>query len=123
MAYEIHIERIDDEGELTGVPITLSEWEAAVEGVWGVRLASGDTVAANPSTGEVISIQGAVEDAEVFFAAESTWSPVYRWRMGRISFKGLPSFDDPDDVVRQKTRMLASALGARIIGDDGEFYE
>jgi hypothetical protein len=123
MAYEIHIERVNDTGESAGEPITLSEWKAAVENQENIRLTSDDVVATNPATGEVIRIPNSDGDAEVFFPEESKWYRVYRWRKGRITFKGLPSFDNPNDTLRQATRLLAKSLEARIVGDEGEFYD
>lgn len=120
MAYEIHLKRVNDSGELSdGEPITLSEWKAAVENLENVRLSSEDIVMTNPSTGDVIRIPNSDGDAEVFFPEESKWKRVYRWREGRITFRGLPDFNNPDDTVRQTTRLLAAILNARIIGDGG----
>jgi hypothetical protein len=123
MAYEIHIERVNDKGEPADESITLSEWKAAIENQKNVRLASNDIVGTNPATGEVIRIPNSDGDAEVFFPEESKWYRVYRWRKGKINFKGLPSFDNPNDTIRQTTRLLAEVLGARIVGDEGEFYD
>jgi hypothetical protein len=129
MSYSIHIVRvnetgdwIDDDGNTLN-PISLSEWRAAVEGTPNVRLAPGDTVISNPHTQEVISIPNRGGDAEVYSPAESEWIRVYSWHKGAASFNGLPSFDEPTDPVRTATRLLASALNARIIGDSDEFYD
>jgi hypothetical protein len=123
MGYAIHIRRVTDDGETFGKPIALTEWKAAVETVKEVRLASGDYVIINPSTGEEIRFPNSGGDAEVFFPAESKWIRVYRWHNGDISFRGLPSFNDPDDPVRMATFLLAISLNARIVGDDGEIYD
>ncbi len=123
MAYEIHIERVNDEGKSVGEPITLFEWKLAVENQENVRLSSEDAVGKNPATGEVIRIPNSDGDAEVFFPDESSWHRVYHWRKGRISFRGLPSFENPNDRIRQTTRLLAKFLEAKIVGDEGEFYD
>ncbi|HEX8734175.1 MAG TPA: hypothetical protein VF721_02560 [Pyrinomonadaceae bacterium] len=118
MAYEIHLKRVND-----GEPITLSEWKAAVEKLENVRLSTEDLVMTNPSTGDVIRLPNAEGDAEIFFPEESKWRRVYRWREGRITFKGSPGFDNPNDTLRQTTRLLATILDAKITGDGGEFYD
>ncbi len=123
MAYGIHIERVNDKGEPIGEPITLSEWKAAVESQKNVHLTSEDFISKNPATGEVIRIQNSEGESEVFFSEESKWYRVYRWNKDRITFKGLPSFDNPNDLIRQTTQQLAKVLGARIVGDEGEFYD
>lgn len=124
MGYWIHIERVDSNGLSSNNPITLSEWKAAIEKLDTVRLASGDYVVTNPITKQVIRFRSSEGDAEVFFPAQSAWSWVYRWYEGTISFKVRPSFfDDPNDVVRQTTRQLAVILDAKIVGDEGEFYD
>jgi hypothetical protein len=56
MAYEIHIKRVNDNGEPAGELVTLSEWKAVVGNQKNVRLASDDIVETNPTTGEVVRI-------------------------------------------------------------------
>jgi len=123
MAYAIYIERVNKNGESIGEPITLSEWKAAIGKLDNIRLATEDAVMTNPSTGDVIRIPHSDGDAEIFFPEESKWSRVYHWQNGRISFKGLLRFDNPNDVMRQTTLLLAKVLDARIIGDGGEVYD
>jgi hypothetical protein len=128
MGYSIHIQRgnengesYDDDGSIVN-PISLSEWKAAVEKTPGVRLASGDWVIVNPHTGATIRVPNKGGDAEVYFPIESEWIRVYSWSGGAIEFRGLPSFEHSDDPLRIATYLLATALDARIVGDDGEFY-
>jgi hypothetical protein len=129
MGYSIHIARVnesgnsfDDEGNRLN-PISLDEWKAAVEAIRNVRLASDGAVFSNPGTEEIISIPNSGGDAEVYFPADSEWIRVYSWFGGALSFRWLPSFDEPDDPVRIATHLLAAVLKARIIGDEGEFYQ
>jgi hypothetical protein len=124
MAYEIHLERIDNNNTSNKNPITLSEWKTAIEKLENVRLASNDNVMTNPISGDVIRIPNSGSNAEVFSLTELKWILVYCWNRGRISFKGLPSFfENPNDEIRQTTRLLASILDAKIVGDEGEFYD
>lgn len=117
MAYRIYIHR---EGRN---PISLLEWQTAVQQADGVRLAEGDTECTNPKSGEVIAVSNSGGDAEVFFPSQSKWFHVFSWRNGKVAFKGPSSFDAIDDSVRKAATQLASLLNARIIGDEGEPYE
>lgn len=125
MAYELHIER-------AGKDISQEEWESAVRYTEGMRFSSGDAVAVNPTTGEEIRIlAGPNEDADVLFETrgflgfgrKKEWIRVFRLSNGRISFKGTPSVESPKDPVHRAAVLLASALGASIVGDEGETYE
>lgn len=123
MGYEIHIERIDDDGEPANVPISLHEWINVVEQTNGVRLAHGDWTIVNSKTGEIICCPNNGGDAEVYSPNTLEWIRVFKWNEGTASFKGLPEFENPNDTVRKIALLLAYALNAKIVGDDGEFYE
>ena len=129
MAYAIHIERVNDDGESLDNdgnrlnPIALAEWQDAVTTTVGVRLTPADTVATNPHTGETIRIPGKPGDAEVFFAEQAKWVRFYSFFGGAISFKPPVTFEEVNDPVRNLSRTLASALGARMVGDGGEVYD
>ena len=129
MSYSLHISRVNDAGESFDddgnnlSPISLSEWKKAIENTPGVRLASGDGVVMNPHTRETISIPNSGGDAEVYYPAKAEWMRVYSWFDGDISFKGVPSFEESADPLRTTARLLAAALDARIVGDEGEFYD
>ena len=129
MAYSIHIARVNELGESFDEndnrinPISLAEWEHVVAATSGVRLTSADLVTTNPRTGEVIRIPGRPGDAGVYSVDNSAWIRVYSWFDGAISFRPSVGFEEVNDPLRNITRMLASSLQARIIGDEGEFYE
>ena len=120
MAYEIHITRRAPDA----LPIALSEWCAAVQQTPGVRMANGDYEIANPKTGETIRLRNAGGDAEVFFSVEGNWLRVFRWSPpGDVSFSAPRDFDLPSCGIRCLAAELARALGASLIGDEGEVYD
>lgn len=120
MPYEIHIERgIDENGDPVN-PISLDEWTSAVGKTDGVRLDHNVHCATNPHTGEVIAMGGFPGAAEV--DVNGSWDFVFRWAEGRISFNGLPSFNDANDPIRLVATRLAAELNAAVVGDEGETY-
>jgi hypothetical protein len=122
MAYEIHIARRAPEGQI--LPIALSEWRAAVQQTQNVRMAEGDFEITNPKTGEIIRLRNAGGDAEAFFSAKAEWLRVFCWSpSGRISFRAPRDFDLPASGIRRLAAELAHALGASLVGDEGEIYD
>jgi hypothetical protein len=117
MGYEIHIRR-DDESE-----IGLDEWRAAVAAIDGMRLASGDAFARNPRTNAKIRIPTQGGDVEVFFPECDAWVRCLSWSHGRISFRPPVDFANPTCWFRWALAALATQLGARLVGDDGEVYD
>jgi hypothetical protein len=115
MGYSIHIERDS--------PIALSDWCAAVQRTAGVRLADGDLEIADPRAGKIIRLPNLGGDAEMFFPAEARWQRVFYWRSGRISFKASFDFVEPGSDIRRLAAELARALGASLVGDEGEIYD
>jgi hypothetical protein len=115
LAYAIHIEREP--------PITLPEWRAAVEQTSGVRMADSELDIVNPTSREVIQLGGAGVDAEVCLPNRESWARVFYWKAsGHISFAAPNDFDAPDSIIRRLANELARALGARLVGDEGEVY-
>jgi hypothetical protein len=122
MAYEIHIERRAPDGQ--SLPIALSEWRTAVQQTQNVRMAEGDLEITNPKTGEMIRLRNAGGDVEAFFPATAEWLRVFRWSpSGQISFAAPRDFELPTSDVRCLAAELAHALGASLIGDEGEIYD
>ena len=86
-------------------------------------MAEGDYEITNPKTGEIIRLRNAGGDAEAFFPAKSEWLRVFYWSpSGRISFRAPRDFDLPTSIIRRLAAELAHALGASLIGDEGEVY-
>ena len=121
MGYEIRIERLGDDGEPTGENITLEQWNAVISEFEGLSAGESAISATNPGTGEVVSIGGLQGVAEMMIGQESI--PVFRWSRGTISLSPPASFDQANDPVRQMAIKIAAALAARVVGEEGEFYE
>lgn len=116
MGYEVHIKRQNCS------TISLDEWCAAVSSVEGVRLATHDCFATNPTTGENIRISRNEGDVEVYFSDCDAWVPCLRYSVNRISFKPSNDFDDATSPFRRMIVTIASRLNAQVIGDEGEIY-
>jgi hypothetical protein len=121
MAYGIHIMRRAPDDQI--LPIALSEWRTVVQQTQNVRMAEGDFEISNPTTGDIITLRNAGGDAEAFFSATSEWLRIFRWSpSGRISFGAPRDFDLPTSGIRRLAAELAHALGASLVGDEGEIY-
>jgi hypothetical protein len=87
-------------------------------------MAKGDYEITNPKTREIIGLRNAGGDAEAFFSAKAEWLRVFRWSpSGRVSFRPPGDFDLPTSSIRHLAAELARALGASLIGDEGEVYD
>jgi len=117
MAYDLHIERINEN------PILLSEWRTAVEATKGVRLSGATHTITNPKTGQVISIAGREGDTDVFFPDPNEWRYVFRWGGESAAFAARFSPTETSHPVWQAAVALAKQLGAVIRGDEGEIYD
>jgi len=76
-----------------------------------------------PTTNHVIRISAGKGDAEVFFADDGRWYPVFHWFEGSIAFKASVQPGDTSHPVWTAAVELASHLDAVIRGDDGELYD
>jgi hypothetical protein len=115
MAYELHIERKSHE-------LTIAEWKTAVIQLDGVRLANNDSSAVNPSTGEVISIANHAGAVEILLESEQ-WVTCFHFVRGQASFRATVNIESASDPVHIAATKLAAALGAEIVGDEGETYD
>jgi len=124
MAYALHIER-SPQG------FTLDEWIKEVTKQDGVKLVETDVEVKNPATGEIISIEGSLGGAAVLFSATGfigfrgnpEWHTCIRFAHNKASFNATPDLESPRNPLRVAASSLAAALGAKIVGDDGEVYE
>ncbi len=120
MGYNLHIERWSD---YSRVEITLDEWKSAVVRVIGIRLQTSDTTLANPAIPEqMIRMPLREGSVEVHLVSDDSWTPAITWRKGRATF-GAPQVMDATDPVWAAATTLARLLGAKICGDEGEFYD
>ncbi|WP_413206451.1 hypothetical protein [Rhodospirillum sp. A1_3_36] len=118
MGYDLHLDR-------SGAPIGLDEWVDVVAATPNVRIESSGTVLQNPNTGEEIFIAGNQGDASVLVPGEGggEWVKVFFFSRGGVSFSSRWDIDDASHPIRRAACALAAALGARIVGDEGERYD
>ena len=100
MGYELHITRAEFHACNEGHEITADEWLRYVQ--------SDPELCLVPDNGEYF----------VQWSGKSKYPDLWLdWFHGNISTK------NPDKAIVGKILQIAQALGARVQGDDGEFYE
>jgi hypothetical protein len=116
MGYDVHITRAAEWTDSKSHPITLPEWftyirsdpEMRLEGIAQVALPSDDSLAyENPGL--------AVWTGWPHGGQDGNWA-WFDLRDGRVVVK------NPDDLIIAKMCAVAEKLGARVQGDDGEYY-
>ena len=101
------------------MPISLAEWKAAVGEFENVRLIEGPI-----RLGNGIEIENLGGAAEFFDRASGEWLPAFDWRRsGSATFRAGDSFGEPGAGFEQLVRQLALMLNAKLVGDEGEFYD
>jgi hypothetical protein len=100
MGYDLHITRADNWAENEGAEITRAEWLAFV--------ASDPELRPDPDNGD---------DYALWSGKCSYPDPWFCWWRGNIQTK------NPDKAIVTKMLQIATRLGARVQGDDGEFYD
>ncbi len=116
MGYDVHITRAEHWTESDSTPIALDEWLSYVSSDHEMRL---DNFAeADVGGGEVLRYEN--EGLAVWTAysghdvnGNMAWM---NYRRGNVTVK------NPDDEILRKMRRIASALGAKVMGDEGELY-
>jgi hypothetical protein len=113
MGYELHIHRSEDWLDASENPITLAEWAEYVERSPDLRM---DNFAEAPlDDGSVLRVE---EEGIAVWTGHPT-QPDDAWigyEPGRVVVKS------PDEPMVRRMYEVAEALGARLQGDDGEFY-
>jgi hypothetical protein len=100
MGYDLHITRAEFHATNEGCAITADEWMRYVQGDPELR--------AFPANGEYF----------VEWTGPSKYpDPWFDWFGGNIYTK------NPDQAILGKMLQIAQSLGARVQGDDGEFYD
>jgi hypothetical protein len=105
MGYSLHIERPDN-------PISKEEWEVWVNDAPDFKL-SREWRATNPRTGAVIAFP--CDALGEWINPVDGCTVVFDYSRGRISVRA-------DANAMDKAKQIAEALGARLIGDEGETY-
>ena len=109
MAYELHINRRQDDG--TGAAIALAEWLGLLRDDPEMRLLA-RAQATNPA-GQDIALAA---DGLAIWTLDGKERAAFRWSAGEILV------GSPDLECRKKMWRLASLLGATVRGDEGELY-
>jgi len=115
--YDVHITRRSDWSDKSGPPITLAEWKKLVASDAEMRL---DNFAeAATSAGKKISI------ASDGSAVWTKWSEHGKngSRAWFFYLDGDVRVKNPDKEILGKMFRIARKLGAKLQGDDGEFYD
>ena len=112
MPYNLHIERRTSSGEDS--PISREDWLSYLDRDPEFRQIDG-VEGTNPKTGATIRVSG---DLMAAWTAVGEPGPPFNYFEGRIS---VP-FRGRDDALIKKMKEVAAALGARVVGDEGEEY-
>ncbi|BDU21695.1 hypothetical protein [Dyella sp. GSA-30] len=116
MGYEIHITRKKEWLDNDGPNISLEDWKAYLSSDPDMRL---DGYAeATSGNGDVLRVEHeglAVWIAYSGHGVNGNMAWLYPGSAGIIA-------KNPDEEIRQKMFEIAQALGARVLGDDGEEY-
>jgi len=113
MGYDLHIIRAEDWTESGSDPITQNEWRGYVESDPEMEMTGRAEAIAGDGSHIVYENEGlAVWNGHS--DGEEHW---FDLRDGRVTVK------DPDEEIVGKMYRIAEKLGARVQGDDGEFYD
>ncbi len=112
MGYDIHITRADHWTDSESQPIGREEWISFLTADAEMRL---DNFAeAETSGGEIIRYEN--EGLAVWTSYSGDGTAWFDYRHGEIIVK------NPDEEILGKMRQIATAFGARVMGDEGELY-
>ena len=110
MGYNIHIHRREDWSDPEGESVSLDEWKALIEADPALII-DGNVVWADPGGGPSLDTPTAE------WLAPGGVKGLFYWYDGNVEAK------NPDIAVIVKAHEMALMLGARVQGDDGEFYD
>ncbi len=116
MGYDIHITRASHWTQSEQTPITLDEWKAYVAADPEMRM---DNFAeATTTEGETLHIDAEGIAVWISYSGHQVDGNMawFTYLFGDIRVKS------PDEEILAKMRSIAKALGARVMGDEGEFY-
>jgi len=106
MSYALHIERTS--------PIPLEEWLRAASKITSLRAQAGRAGSSPDAASGSATMPGDLE----ITGPDGRWKPAFHFADGRGSFSARGC----DASLRAAATQLACALGAGIVGDDGERY-
>jgi hypothetical protein len=110
MTYDVHIHRAEDYVDAAANPIPREDWEAWVANAPDFRFHETDYVAFNYEDGE------RKERLAVWTQHPEGQEPALFYYGGSVES------GNPDEHTLRRMARVAADLGARLQGDDGEFY-
>jgi hypothetical protein len=113
MGYELHIHRADHWLNADEQPITPEEWADYVASAPDFRM--DDFAEAEVDDGEVLRVEA--EGIAVWTGHPGVDTAWFTLGEGTVDVK------NPDESIRRKMFEVAATLGARVQGDEGEFYD
>lgn len=108
MSDNMHIDRIDENGEQSDEGILADEWVEAVNKIEGLRIAGKSDSSSSPDS---------VYDVEVYDKGDQEWIRIFYWRGTNATFK-FAGYGDPDFPYIERAFELADVLGAAILDPD-----
>lgn len=103
-----------------GLLVTETDWIAAVEATPGVRIANRNPSWTNPRTGDVVSMLHSEKSLEVLYENGEWRLDIHFTKRGQILFS--PAAWEAGNPVAIAACKLASALQARIVGEEGDRF-
>ncbi|WP_160680573.1 hypothetical protein [Clostridium sp. C8-1-8] len=115
MSYSIHIIKSNYPWEASKQPITLEEWISLVEADMEMKMKS-EFEDINPITKEKIIIKLENTAVYTYNYEGNTCEVLFTYNRGKISGAYV------NDKVIEKMKEIATKLGCRVVGDEGEEY-
>jgi prepilin-type processing-associated H-X9-DG protein len=115
MGYDVHITRAEHWTESESAPITLDEWLDYVAGDREMRM---DNFAEAEVEGGILRYENEGLAVWTAYTGHGSKGNVawFDYHKGRVVVK------NPDNEILGKMRRIASTLGAKVMGDEGELY-
>ena len=112
MSYDLHVHRAADWMESSEQPIGRTEWEMWVEETPDFRF------------DETISVSYSDDERGDWTETGAVWTAHPDGRQWASFYDdGAVMTGNPDEHVVRRMAQVAASLGARLQGDDGEFYD
>lgn len=113
MGYDLHITKSSDWTNSAKDPIREDQWKALVDSDDELKMDT-SVSAQNPSTGEVIELRNPLMAS--WIDSKTGDKHYFYFRSGEITVK------NPTENAIKKMKEVALKIGAKVQGDEGEFY-
>lgn len=113
MGYDLHITKAAEWSESAKNPITEEQWKSAVLADRELKMDTSAT-ASNPKTHEVIQISNPLMAS--WIDPKTNSKHYFYYSRGKVTVK------NPSESAIKKMKAVASKLGAKVQGDEGELY-